>query len=74
MKFDGKDFLVPAGFLGQPVVRQDVGAFLRRAEVGNLDRWDLGKSQQLGGLDPSVPGDNLVVLVNQERLRKGEDA
>jgi hypothetical protein len=38
--------------------------------VANLDRWDLYKSQQLGGLDPSVPGDNLIVLVYQDRICK----
>jgi hypothetical protein len=43
---------------------------LRRTEVGNLDCWDVGKSQQFGGLDPSVAGDYLVVLVYQDRIGK----
>ena len=62
--------MAPTGFLGQPIVGQDISAFLSPAEVHNLDCWDLCKFQQLGGLDPSVAGDYLVVLVDQDRICK----
>jgi len=62
--------VAPTGFLGQPIVGQDISAFLSPAEVHNLDCWDLCKFQQLGGLDPSVAGDYLVALVYQDRIGK----
>src|ERR1700720_3389270 len=72
LQFDGEDLLVPTGFLGQPIVGQDVSPLLRCAQVGDLDGGDLGKSQKLGGLNPSVPGDYLIALVNQDGIVKPE--
>ena len=35
-----------------------------------MNRWDLGKSQQLSRLDPSVPGHYLIVFVDQNWVGK----
>jgi len=72
LQFDGEDFLVPASLLGQPIVGQNVSPFLCRTEVGNLHRWDLGKSQQLRRRNPPVTGDNLVGLVYQNGVGETE--
>jgi len=52
LQFDGKDFLVPAGFLGQPVVGQNIGPLLDRAKVAELQCRHLLDIQQLGCRDP----------------------
>jgi hypothetical protein len=40
LQFDRQNLSVPAGIHSQLIVRQHVGAPLRLAQVGELQRWD----------------------------------
>ena len=48
-EFQGEQVLVPSGLLGEAVVGEYVGAFLRRGQVGELDDRHLDHPQRPGG-------------------------
>ena len=67
LQFDGKQLPVPTGFLGELVVCEDVCALLCRREVRQPQRWHGSKSKQLGRFHPPMSGNDLSVIVDQDR-------
>ena len=63
---------VPPGIEGKLVVGDDIGPPLRRIKVGEAQRRDALHPEQLGGFHPAVPGDDLVVIADQHRIREAE--
>ena len=74
LQLDRQDLAVPAGLLGQPVVGKDVGPLLGLGEVRKPDGRNGGKPEQLGRLDPPVPGNDLAGVVDQHRVGEAEAA
>ena len=72
LQLDGEDLAVPAGVQRQLVVGDHVGPALRGVEVGQAQRRHLLQPQQLGGLDPAVAGDDLVLVADQHRVGEAE--
>jgi hypothetical protein len=72
LHFDGQQIPVPAGILGQLVVRQDVGAYFIPRQMRELANRDFHHSDQLCGFDPSMTGDDRVVICDQNRIAKAK--
>ena len=72
LQFDGENLAVPAGVEGQLVVGQHIGSALRRIEVGEAQRRNALNPKQLGGLHPAVPGDDLGVIADEDRIGEAE--
>jgi len=45
---------------------------LRIGEIVEADRWDFAHTQPLGGLQASVPGDDIAEAVDQDRNIEAE--
>src|SRR6266536_2316966 len=58
--------LVPRGVLGQSVVSNEKRTRLLGCQMGKVDDRNLFQSNQPGGLDPAVPGDDLPLGVHQD--------
>ena len=68
----GESVIVPRGPIGELVVGQHVGPGLGLAQMfENYDR-DLRKAEELGCFIPTVAGDDLPVLVDQDRCIESE--
>jgi hypothetical protein len=72
LQLDREHVAIPAGVLGELVVRDDVGPALSRAEVGQTKGWNALDSEELCGFDPAVTGDDLIVVADQHRVREPE--
>ena len=72
LQFDREQLAVPAGVQGQLVVGDDIGPALRRIEVGQAKRRNALHPEKLGGFDPAMPGDDLVVIADQDRIGEAE--
>jgi hypothetical protein len=72
LHLDRKDFAVPACVQRQLVIGNDVGAALSRVEVRQTTGRDALHAKELGGCDTPVPGDDLVVVADQNRIGEAE--
>ena len=72
LQLDREDIAVPAGVQRELVVGDHVGPALRRAQVGQPERRHALQAEQLGGLDPAVTGDDLVLIADQDRVGEAE--
>ena len=59
LSWQNQQAAIPAGFLGQTVVGNDIGAFLGIAEVREPYSRDAGKAKQFGGFDATVAGQDV---------------
>jgi hypothetical protein len=72
LQFLRQDLTVPAAILGELVVGEEVSAPFRRSEVGEAKGRDLFHAEELGGLDPAVPGNDLAVVTDEDRIIESE--
>ena len=68
-QFEGQQFLVPARIQRQAVVGDHIGTLLCGAQVAQFNDRDFGQFQLPGSGQPSMPGDDAVVAVHQDRIR-----
>ena len=54
LQFQGKQFAVPAGILGELVVGENVGALLRLGHIVDADGRDRIDAEQHRGLEPAM--------------------
>ena len=64
--------VVPSGVQRQFVVGDDVGAFLRVAQVPQAQAWHVGPSQLPRGQHAPVAGDDAALAIDQHRIGKAE--
>ena len=64
--------IVPAGILGDAVVRDDQGAALGRRQVVEHHDGDGTDAELLGGREASMPGDNDPVATGQDGVREAK--
>jgi hypothetical protein len=64
--------IVPSGNLREPIVGDHEGARLGRRQVIEAQCRHLGHSEQAACQQPTVPGDNLAVVIDQDRDIKAE--
>ena len=72
LQLDRQDLPVPASLLGQPVVGKDVGPLLCFREVGEPNGRHDGDAEKLCRGDPPVPGDDLALLIDQNRIAEAK--
>ena len=65
---------IPAGQLGQPVIGQHIGALLGLAHIGKPDRRHLIHTEQPGGCDSAMAGEDPAGLVDQDGVGEAEGA
>src|ERR1019366_8569620 len=65
---------VPPSFLGQPVIRQNVGPDLILRQIFQADGRHSAHSQQLCGGDATVAGDNHSRAIYKNRIGEAESA
>jgi hypothetical protein len=63
---------IPRCQLGESVIGQSIGPFLRFTEVLDPNAGDSGKTEGLRRLDPSMTGDDLAVGADQRRNDEAE--
>jgi hypothetical protein len=68
LKFGGEDFLIPSRIERQLVVGNHIGAHLRRRHVHKPPARHRLHLEELGRLQPSMTGENVVVSVDQDRI------
>src|ERR1700687_1015663 len=56
--------------LSQPIISYDVGAPIRRGEIGQTNRWNLAQAGDLCGFDPSVTRDDLEVVGDEDGIKE----
>jgi hypothetical protein len=59
--------VVPDRDLGEPVVGDPIGAGLLGWEVSEAQRRDLAPAELTTRAEPAVPGDHVVVAIDQDR-------
>ena len=69
-QFRGKHRVVPPGIFGNPVVGEDKRPALGLRQMVQDDHRHLGQAEALCSQEPTVPGDDHVVLTNQDRIGK----
>jgi hypothetical protein len=72
LQFNGEKLTVPAGVEGELVVRQDICPALSRIEMRQAKRGDAFHAEELGGFDPPMSGNNLVVVADEDRIGEPE--
>jgi hypothetical protein len=50
------------------VIGDDIGPALSRIEVRQPKRWNALHPEELGSFDAAVPGDDLIVITDQDRV------
>jgi hypothetical protein len=71
-QFDGKYAAIPAGVEGELVVGQRVGLALCRIEARQAKRRDGFQAQKLSGPQAAMPGDDFVLIVDEDRIGEAE--
>jgi hypothetical protein len=72
LQFDGQKLPIPSGHLGKPVIGQNIGSLFGVAEMGQLHCGHALNAKQLCGLDPAMPGNDLLLIVNENRIVEAE--
>src|SRR5438445_200345 len=72
LQFDREQLAVPAGVQGKLVVGDDIGPALSRIEVGQAKRRNALHPEMLGSFDAAVPGDDLVIITDQDWVGEAE--
>ena len=71
-QFQGQQFIVPAGTLGELVLGQDEGALLPLGQVGQFDHRQIRHVELARREDATVPGDDAALAVDQDRVVEAE--
>jgi hypothetical protein len=71
----GEKPLVPLGVFGEPVIRNHQRSAFRLAQIIDRDRRDLGPAEFATSEDPTMPGNDVAVAIDQGRNSeaKGRD-
>src|SRR6266852_5488277 len=72
LQFDREHLAVPAGVQGELVVGDDIGPTLSCIEVGQAKRRNALYPEKLSSFDAAVPGDDLVIITDQDRVGETE--
>lgn len=72
LQLDLEDLVGPTGLLRKLIVCKNIGAPFCSAKMLNPKRWHMLHAKQFCSLDATVAGQNLVVAVDQNRVRKSE--
>ena len=72
LQLDCEHLPVPACVLGQLIVSKDIGLPLLFAEMRERERGDGLDTKQLSCLNAAVPGNNLALITNENRVHKTE--
>jgi hypothetical protein len=72
LQFDRQQLLVPAGGGSNFIVGDDVSTLVRLAEVRDPARWHGFKAQQLGSFHTTVPGYDLIRVIDQDGVAKAK--
>jgi hypothetical protein len=72
LQLDRQQLAIPSGFLGQPVVRDDIGPLVGGGEVRKPQRRNGLNAQELCGFDAPVPGNDLPSVVDKDRVGVAE--
>ena len=72
LQFDRENFRIPAGIQRKLVVGEHIGAPFLCAQVRKPDGRNGCQSQFLGRHQPSMAGDDLVMVADENRIRKAE--
>jgi hypothetical protein len=72
LQFDRQQFSVPPRRLRELVVGKHVGPPLGRPEVRKPYGWHAEVSEKLCSLDPTVPGNDLIVVADQDWVGEAE--
>ena len=72
LQLDRQKLLVPAGLLGELVVGQDVGALIGLAQMRQPAGGHRVDAEELGGFHAAMAGDDLLVIVDQDRIAEAE--
>jgi hypothetical protein len=72
LQLDRQDLPVSTRLLGQPVVGKDVGSPLNGVEVCKLHGWHFFDPQQLCGRHPTVAGEDLRLIVDEDGIAKAK--
>ncbi len=71
-QLDGERATIPAGVEGELIVGQRIGPALRRIEARKAKRRHAFQAQKLSGLQAAMPGDDFVVIVDEDRIGEAE--
>lgn len=71
-QFDREHLTVPAGVRGELVVDDDIGPTLSCIEVAQAKRRNALYPEKLGSFDAAMPGDDLVIITDQDRVGEAE--
>src|SRR6266568_7196896 len=72
LQLNRQNLLVPPGLLGELVVGQDVGALIRLAQMREPVGRHRGDAEELGGFHATVTSDDLLVIIDQNRIAEAE--
>ena len=72
LQFARQQIAVPTRQFGQPIISYDVGAPIGRGEIGQTNRRNLLQAEHLCGFDPSVAGDDLEVVGDEDGIDEAE--
>src|SRR5450759_70770 len=68
LQLNRQDLWIPTSLFGQAVVGDDVGSLLGLIEVREANRRHRRYVEALGGFDASVPGDDVAIVIDQDRV------
>src|SRR5207248_664603 len=71
-KFNCEGFAIPAGQLGEPIVRDRIGSLLCFAQVAKAQDRDLLEALETGGLETSVTSNDDMPIVDNKWTQKAE--
>src|SRR5580700_9133650 len=74
LQLNRKNRSVPTSFLGQPVIRQNIGPDLILSQVFQAYSRHTAHAQQLCGFDATVAGDNHFRTIYKNRIGEAESS
>src|SRR5215470_1820176 len=72
LQLDGENLAVPAGLFGQAIVCEYIGPALVFAEMRQPNHRHARQAQELGGLEPTMARDDLIVITHQDRISESK--
>ncbi len=72
LQLECEQFFIPPGVLGETVIRDDIRANLRLAQIFEADGGNGLHFEKFCGLDAPVAGDDAAASVDQDRVREAE--
>src|SRR5262249_44393007 len=72
LQLDRQNLPVPAGLLGKPVIGKDVSPLFWLGQVGERHGRHDADAEELCRRDPSVSGDDLALIIDQDRIAEAK--